>query len=254
MVDLVNELEGKVALVTGSARNLGRATAEELARAGAAVVINARQAKALAEEVADGIVRAGGRALPIVADITDEDAVQAMVEAAVAELGGIDILVNNAANRNATRFEQMDRATWDLAMGAAVAGAFNVSRACVPHMIARGGGAVVSMGGMTSYTGSPGRSHTMAAKAALQGLTRGLAIDLGPRNIRANFVVVGVFETERAGSSSVVPTHHEGISIPLGRKGAPQDIADLIRFLVGPGAGYISGQTIHVNGAAFCPP
>jgi 3-oxoacyl-[acyl-carrier protein] reductase len=253
MVDLVNELAGKVALVTGSSRNLGRATAEELARAGAAVVINARSARALAEEVADGIVRAGGRALPFIADITDADAVQSMVDAAVAEFGGIDILVNNAANRNATHFEKMDQQTWDMAMGAAVQGAFNASRACVPHMIARGGGSIVSMGGMTSYTGTPNRTHTMAAKAALQGLTRGLAIDLGPRNIRANYVIVGVFETERAGSSSVVPTHHDAIAIPMGRKGKPQDTSDLIRFLVGPGASYISGQTIHVNGAAYCP-
>jgi len=254
MVDLVNELAGKVALVTGSARNLGRATAEELARAGAAVVINAREAKALAEEVADGIVKAGGRALPLVADITDEDAVAKMMAAAKAEFGGIDILVNNAANRSAAYFPEMDRATWDRAMGAAVIGAFNVSRPCVAMMAERGGGAVVSMGGLTSYTGNAKRSHQMAGKAALQAMTRGIAIDMGPKNVRANMVVVGVFETVRSATSSVQHTMHDAIDIPLGRKGTPQDTADLIRFLVGPGATYISGQTIHVNGAAFSAP
>ncbi|MPY70823.1 MAG: SDR family oxidoreductase [Alphaproteobacteria bacterium] len=251
---MVNELAGKVALVTGSARNLGRATAEELARAGAAVIVNARQAKALAEEVADGIVKAGGRAMPVVADITDVDAVQRMVDAAVAEFGGIDILVNNAANRSASNFAALDRATWDNAMGAALNGAFNISRACVPLMAQRGGGAVVSMGGLTSYSGAANRTHQMTAKAGLQAMTRGIAIDMGPQNIRANFVIVGVFETERAGSSSVRHTMHDAIHIPLGRKGTPQDTADLIRFLVGPGATYISGQTIHVNGAAYSTP
>jgi 3-oxoacyl-[acyl-carrier protein] reductase len=254
MVDLVNELAGKVALVTGSARNLGRATAEELARAGAAVVINAVQAKDLAEEVAAGINKAGGKAIVCMADITDEAAVAKMMETIKGEFGGLDILVNNAANRSAAYFPDMDRATWDRAMGAAVIGAFNVSRPAVAMMAERGGGVVVSMGGMTSYTGNAKRAHQMAGKAALQAMTRGIALDMGPKNIRANMVVVGVFETERSATSSVQHTMHDSIGIPLGRKGVPQDIANVVRYLVGPGASYISGQTIHVNGAAFTAP
>lgn len=253
MVDLVNELEGKVALVTGSARNIGRATAEELARAGAAVVINALQSRDFCEEVAEGIVKGGGRAIPIVADITKDEDVARLVDEAASAFGGIDILVNNAANRSNIPFADLSLAQWEDALGATLQGAYRMSKACVPHMIARGGGSIISVGGMTSHQGAPRRAHGMAAKAGLQGLTRGLAIDLGPQNIRANVVVVGAFDTDRSSPSASKSAVPEGLNIPLGRKGVPQDIANLIRFLVGPGASYISGQTIHCNGAAYSP-
>lgn len=253
MVDLVNELEGKVAIVTGSARNIGRTTAEELARAGAAVVINALQSKDLCEEVADGIVKSGGKAIPFVADITKDEDVARMVDEAASAFGGIDILVNNAASRSNIPFVGLTLVDWEAALGAALQGSYRMSKACVPHMIARGSGSIISVGGMTSYQGGPGRAHGMASKAGLQGLTRGLAIDLGPKNIRANIVVVGAFDTDRSSSSASKSAVPEGLDIPLGRKGVPQDLANLIRFLVGPGASYISGQTIHCNGAAHMP-
>ena len=253
MVDLVNELAGKVAIVTGSARNIGRATALELARAGAALVINARQSKDLCEEVAHEIESAGGRALPIVADITDPDAVARMVGAAAAEFGGVDIVVNNAAIRGRKAFVELDSAGWETALGAGFNGAYLVNKACVPGMIERGGGAIIGIGGLNSYRGQPERSHGMASKAAHAGLTRGLAIDLGKHNIRSNFVVVGTVDTDLSGSSTAKTEAPDSSGIPLGRLGVPQDIADVIRFLVGPGAAYISGQTIHVNGAEHCP-
>jgi 3-oxoacyl-[acyl-carrier protein] reductase len=254
MADLVNELDGKVAIVTGSARNIGRATALELARAGAAIVVNARSSTALCEEVAHQIVAAGGRALPVVADITDADAVTRMVDAARTEFGGVDILVNNAAFRSRVPFVELDDATWDFTLGASFQGAWRMCKACVPDMIARGGGAIVGVGGLGSYAGQTARTHVMASKAGLGALMRGLAIDLGKHNIRANFVIVGHFDTEIAGSGSAKAKNVTDLSgIPLGRLGVPQDMADLIRFLVGPGAGYISAQTIHVNGAAFSP-
>jgi 3-oxoacyl-[acyl-carrier protein] reductase len=253
MVDMVNELAGKVAIVTGSARNIGRTTALELARAGAALVINARQSEDLCEEVAAEIVSAGGRALPFVADITDADAVERMVSAAVAEFGGIDILVNNAAIRGRKPFVDLDAASWDVAIGAAFQGAFLVTKGCVPHMIERGGGSIIGVGGLNSYRGQPERAHGMASKGGLGGLTRGLAFDLGKHGIRSNFVVVGTFDTDLSGSSTSKTEPPDAAGIPLGRLGVPQDMADLIRFLVGPGASYISGQTIHVNGAEHCP-
>jgi 3-oxoacyl-[acyl-carrier protein] reductase len=253
MADLVGELEGKVAIVTGSARNIGRATALELARAGAALVVNARQAKDLCEEVAKEITTAGGRAIPIVADITDPEAVDRMVGATVEEFGGIDILVNNAATRSSKPFEELDLETFRYATGTALEGSFLMSRACVSHIIKRGGGSIVGLGGLNSYRGHAGRSHVMAAKGGLGSLMRGLAMDLGKHQITVNSVVVGTFETERAGSSSSGSPQPDVSTIPLGRKGVPQDIADLIRFLVGPGSRYISGQTIHCNGAAYCP-
>ncbi len=253
MVELVYELAGKVAIVTGSARNIGRATAVELARAGAALVINARTSKELCEEVAHEIESAGGRALPFVADINDADAVARMVAAAKSEFGGVDILVNNAAARSHKPFVDLDDEAWDQALGAAFQGAFRMSKACVPSMIERGGGSIIGVGGLNAYRGQPERVHGMSAKAAHGGLVRGLAFDLGKHQIRANYVVVGTFDTELEGSSSAKTAPPSVESIPMGRLGVPQDMADLIRFLVGPGASYISGQTIHVNGAAFCP-
>ncbi len=253
MVDLVNELAGKVAIVTGSARNIGRATALELARAGTALVINARQSKNLCEEVAGEIVLAGGQAIPFIADINDEDAVERMVGATVSEFGGIDILVNNAAIRGRKAFVDVDANSWAEAMGAAFQGAFQITRACVPHIINRGGGSIIGVGGLNSYRGQPERAHGMASKAGLAGLIRGLAFDLGKHGIRSNFVVVGTFDTDLTGSSSSKAEKPNASGIPLGRLGVPQDMANLIRFLVGPGASYISGQTIHLNGAEYCP-
>ena len=253
MVGQERELADKVAIVTGSARNIGRATALELAEGGAALVINARTSKDLCEEVAHEIESAGGRALPFVADITDADAVERMVAAAKSEFGGIDILVNNAAARARKPFVELDTDTWHYALGAAFQGAFHMSKSCVPSMIERHGGSIIGVGGLNSYRGQPERSHGMAAKGGLAGLTRGLAFDLGKYNIRSNFVVVGTFDTELAGSSSSKTVSSDVSGIPLGRKGVPQDMANLIRFLVGPKASYISGQTIHVNGAAHCP-
>lgn len=253
MVDLVGELADKVAIVTGSARNIGRATAVELAKAGASLVINARQSKDLCEEVAHEIETNGGRAIPVVADITDAEAVDQMVDRAVSEFGGIDILVNNAAARSRKHFVELDTEAWHHALGAGFQGAFHMSKACVPSMIERKGGSIIGVGGLNAYRGHSDRAHGMAAKGGLQGISRGLAFDLGRYNIRSNFVVVGTFDTDLEGSSSANTPAPAISSIPLGRKGVPQDMADLIRFLVGPGASFLSGQTIHLNGAAFCP-
>ena len=156
MVDLVNELQGKVAIVTGSARNIGRATAIELARAGASLVINARTATALCEEVAHEIVSNGGKALPFVADITDADAVDRMVGATVTAFGGIDIVINNAAVRGRKPFVELDLESWRDALGAGFNGAFLVTQACVPQMIQRGGGSIIGVGGPELLSWSAG--------------------------------------------------------------------------------------------------
>ena len=252
MADMVNELEGKVAIVTGSSRNIGRATAEELARAGAAVVVNAVQAKDLCEEVAEGIRAAGGKAIPVMADVTDRASVNAMAEAAIKEFGGIDILVANAANRSNTPFDDLDWETWKRTIDISIHGTFHLAKAVVPAMKQRGGGCIVGVGGMSSLRGSPGRSHVMAGKMGLNAFIRGLALDLAKDNIRANQVVVGTFDTVRENNPSSAPiASGRETSIPLGRLGKPQDMADLIRFVVGPAAAYMTGQTIHSNGGAY---
>lgn len=251
---MVNELDGKVAIVTGSARNIGRATAEELAKAGAALVINSVQAKDLCEEVVESIRAKGGKAIPFMADVRDADAVNAMAAAAEKEFGGIDIMVHNAAVRNNTTFEDMTLETFSTTVDISVYGMFNLAKAVLPSMKTRGGGSIIGVGGMSSTRGSPTRSHTMAAKMGLNGFVRGLALDLAQYGIRANQVVVGTYDTVREGNPSSAPRaalNLNASNIPLGRLGAPQDMADLIRFVVGPGASYITGQTIHSNGGAF---
>ena len=255
MVDLVNELEGKVAIVTGSARNIGQATAEELARAGAAVVVNSVQAKDLCEQVAEGIRAAGGQAIPVMADVTDPDAVQALAEAAVREFGGIDILVCNAANRSNTSFDELDWDTWRRTIDISIHGTYHLAKAVVPSMRQRGGGSIVGVGGMSSLRGSKGRSHVMAAKMGMNAFIRGLALELAQDSIRANQVVVGKYDTVRENNPSSASRAQIAamgpVDIPLGREGEPQDMANLIRFVVGPGASYITGQTIHSNGGAY---
>jgi 3-oxoacyl-[acyl-carrier protein] reductase len=256
IMDRNNELVGKVAIVTGSARNIGRATAEELARGGASLVINSVQAEDLCNEVVDGIRANGGKAIPFMADVRDADTVQAMVAAATTEFGGVDIMIHNAAVRSNIPFDDLDWDTFKTSVDISIQGAFNLAKAVLPTMKQRGGGSIIGVGGMSSLAGSPGRSHVMAGKMGLNAFIRGLALDLAGDNIRANQVVVGTFDTVREGnpSSASMPAaavRSNTSKIPLGRLGVPQDMANLIRFLVGPGASYITGQTMHSNGGGY---
>lgn len=245
------ELSGRIALVTGSARNIGKSIAEELARAGASVVVNAMQSEDLCREVADGIRAAGGKALPFIADVRDPAAVQAMVDVAVETFGGVDILVHNAASRGRASIEDMDLDTFCKPIEISIMGFFHLVKAVLPSMKQREGGSIIGVGGMASTTGAPGRAHVSAAKMGQAAFVRGLAHDLGPYGIRANVVVVGSFDTDRANSPTSAVSAVEGVRIPMGRKGVPQDLANLIRFLAGPSASYISGQSIHCNGGAY---
>jgi 3-oxoacyl-[acyl-carrier protein] reductase len=252
MVELASELDGKVAIVTGSARNIGRATAEELASAGAAVVINALQAKDLCEEVAEGIRAKGGRAIPFIADCGKPDDVEALAQAAIKEFGGVDILVHNAATRNPKSFDDLTREDFQQVIDLSILGCFHLAQATVPSMRQRGGGAIIGVGGLNSYSGQKGRSHLMVAKAGLNMYIRGLALDLATDGITANQVVVGPYNTRAPDSLMTAEQIQARIDrVPVKREGLPQDMADLIRFLVGPGGGFITGQTIHSNGGTF---
>jgi len=243
------ELEGRVALVTGGARNIGRATALALAGAGAAVIVNCRSSRAEAEAVVAEIEAGGGKALCYLADVTDEAAVGAMVEAGVKRFGRLDILVNNAAVRDVTKIDDIDLATWRYVTGIILDGAFICTKAALAPLRASGAGAIVNIGGMSGHTGAAGRPHVIAAKLGLVGLTRGLAYDLAPDHITVNCVVPGLIDTQRGASSGSKTVHlREGI---LGRHGTPQEVADAICFLAGPRARYITGQDWHVNGGAY---
>jgi 3-oxoacyl-[acyl-carrier protein] reductase len=243
------ELQGRVALVTGASRNIGRAIALALAEAGAAVVVNTRTALDQARNVVKEIEKAGGRAVASLADVTDEQAVATMVRSTVDRFGQLDIVVNNAAIRDVTPLDKIDFATWRRITGIILDGAFLTTKAALPALRASEAGAIVNIGGMSGHTGAAGRPHVVAAKLGLVGLTRALAHDLAPDRITVNCVVPGLVDTVRGASSGQKTAHlHEPL---LGRRGKPEEIADVVRFLAGPRARYVTGQEWHVNGGAY---
>ena len=244
-----DDLSGRVAVVTGSGRNIGRAIALALAQAGAAVVVNARSSIAEADAVGEEIRRAGGRAAVILADVSDPKAAAALIDGSVGAFGRIDVLVNNAAVRKETDFANLHYAEWREIVSTILDSAYLCTHAALPHLIASGAGAIVNIGGLSSFTGAAGRAHVIAAKAGLVGLTRALAHDLARYGITANCVAPGMIDTSRA--SGKEPAHHARHAPLAGRRGRPEEIAALVRFLSGPNARYITGQTIHANGGLF---
>ena len=195
------ELAGRVALVTGSARNIGRAIAFELARGGAAVMVNARSSSAEADSVAEAIRAEGGRAEVTLADVAMPDAAAALVGATVAAFGGLDILVNNASVRREVDFAALDYEQWREILAITLDGAYLCSRAALPHLNAagaRGTGSIVNIGGLSAHTGSARRAHVVAAKAGLGGLTRALAHDLASGQVTVNCVAPGLIDTVRS--------------------------------------------------------
>jgi 3-oxoacyl-[acyl-carrier protein] reductase len=239
------ELAGKVALVTGASRNIGRAIALALAAAGAAVAVNARTAREDAEKVAQEIRGSGGKAEAYLADIVDAKAVNAMVEAVVKRFGRLDILVLNASVRKETPFIDMGFDEWKSLTAVTLDGSFHCAKACLPHMIKAGGGSIVTIGGMTALSGAKRRVHGSVGKFGLYGFTRALAKELGEHQIRVNCVAPGQMNTTRAADRAVRP---DVSNVPLGRRVEPEEIADAVRFLCGPGSKMVSGQLIYVDG------
>jgi 3-oxoacyl-[acyl-carrier protein] reductase len=246
-------LDGKVALVTGAVRRIGRAIALALAGDGAAVVINTRSSREEAEGVAAEIEAKGGRALVEIADVTDEAAVQAMVDAALARFGRLDILVNNAADRRQAPLTEIGLADWRHITGIIVDGAFLCARACLPPMVAGGGGTVINIGGVSGHTGAHGRAHVITAKAALVGLTKAIAVEFADRGVTANCVVPGKIGGARSRTAGEAPTMGGGAHPIVGRTGTPEEVAAVVRQLCLPQSRYITGQTIHVSGGMYLP-
>lgn len=239
-----NELAGKVALVTGASRNIGRAIALSLAQAGAAVGVNTRASKDDAEKVAQEIRAAGGQAEVYMADIVDPKAVNAMVDSLVKRFGRLDVLVLNASVRKETPFAEMSFEEWKSLTSITLDGSFHCVKACLPHLIKAGGGAIVTLGGMTALSGAKRRAHGSVGKFGLYGMTRALAKEFGEHKIRVNCVAPGQMNTARAPGRTVPDV----TNVPLGRRVEPEEIADVVRFLCGPGSKMISGQLIYVDG------
>jgi 3-oxoacyl-[acyl-carrier protein] reductase len=247
---MTKELSGKVAIVTGAGRNIGRAIALALADAGASVLVNARTNRAEADAVAREIVAMGGKALIHIGDVADPKAVQAMVDAAVNGFGRIDILINNAALRREKPFAEMDYAEWRAILDVTLDGTFHCTKACLPALRKSGAGRIVNIGGLSAHTGAKNRAHVVTAKAGIVGLTRALANDLAADGITVNCVVPGLIGTPRP-KDKPEPAHHLTHQTITGERGKPEDVAAAVRFLCGPGARYITGQAIHANGGAY---
>jgi 3-oxoacyl-[acyl-carrier protein] reductase len=242
---------GKVALISGAGKNIGRGIALDLARRGASIVVNGRSDRAAVDAVVAEINAGGGQAIGCLADVSDPQATERMVADAVAAFGGIDILVSNAGLRRQTPFLEMGFSEWREILSVALDGAFILARAAVPHMIARGGGAIVALSGVSTHVGTPNRCHVSASKAGLEGLMRALAVELGAHRITCNCVSPGAVDTVRGASAGVAPSSLADRGVPLGRKASVDEIAAAVRFLAGPDGRYITGQTLHVNGGVF---
>ena len=248
-----DELAGKVALVTGGARNIGRAISRALGAGGAAVMVNANTSEALGKETVKMIEDEGGRAALHVANVTDAGAVARMVDETVQRFGRLDILVNNAAVRVETPFEEITFDEWRRVLSIVLDGAFLCTQAALPHLKRSEAPAVVHIGGLTGHKGALHRAHVITAKAGLAGMTKALALDLAPHGITVNCVVPGTIDTQRGLPGAPERPEYRRSMPPLGRRGDPEEIAAMVRMLCGPDARYVTGQSIHVNGGGLMP-
>jgi NAD(P)-dependent dehydrogenase (short-subunit alcohol dehydrogenase family) len=243
----MGKLDGRVALITASGRNIGRACALRFASEGADVIVNARgnadEANAVAEEV-----RALGRnATAVVADVADPAGIQALVDRSLDAFGRIDVLLNVAAIRPHRPFLELRADEWQHVRSVILDGGLLLTQAVLPSMVEQGRGSVVFFVGDGAWAGGAQRAHVSAAKMGLVGLCRGLASEFAPSGIRFNVVSPGRIDTSR--DASWYPTSMTRVDdIPLGRLGSPDDIASACLFLGSDDSSYVTGQTLHVNG------
>ena len=245
----MGRLTGKVALVTGSGRNIGRTIILEMAREGAQVVVNTKANRSEAEAVAKEAQALGVKAINTLADVSDKTQVDAMFGQALAEFGQVDILVSNAAIRPQKSFTELSVEEWHQAIGVILDGAFYCTQAALPTMINNQFGRVIYITGDGAYSGVAKRAHVSAAKMGLTGLARGLASEFAEQHITFNIISPGRMDTTRNQSFYVDPAAMQKVDdIPLGRLGKPDEIAKACVYLASEDAAYITGQTLHVNG------
>ena len=246
----MGKLDGKVALVTGSGRNIGRATVLKLASEGANVVINARSNQAEIDAVAREAEALGVKALPVIADMGKKDDVERLATRALSEFGRVDILINNAAIRPHKPFTDITQQDWDMVRSVVLDGPLFLTQAVIGSMVRNNFGRIICFAGEGSFIGGKGRAHLSAAKMGLIGFVRGLATEFAPNNIRVNVVSPGIIDTRRDNPEWYMGRTQSAAGIPLGRLGKPEEIAATCLFLVSDDSGFITGQTFHVNGGS----
>jgi NAD(P)-dependent dehydrogenase (short-subunit alcohol dehydrogenase family) len=243
-------LEGKVAVVTGASRGIGRAIALELAGAGARVVVSSRKLESV-QAVAAEIGAAGGEALAIQAHVGHNEELEALVARTMEAFGRLDIAVNNAAtNPHFGPLLTADEGQWDKILDTNIKGAFRVCKAVVPHMEAQGGGKIINLTSIAGLRPSPGMGVYSVSKAALIALTQVLAVELGPANIQVNAIAPGIIKTRFSQVLWQTPNIAGPMlaHLPLGRFGEAQDVAGLALFLASSAANYITGAVFVVDG------
>ena len=243
------DLSGKVALVTGASRGIGRQTALTLAGAGAAVVLTSRGDAAAA--VADEIGAAGGQALALAADVADADAVHRVIEATLARFGRLDILVNNAGITRDQLLLRMKRDDWDAVVATNLTGTFLCTQSVLKTMLKQRSGRIISISSVVGQSGNPGQTNYAATKAGIIGFSKALAREVASRSITVNVVAPGLIDTDMTRDISQDAQANWASAIPLGRLGTPEDVAAAVCFLASDAAGYITGQVLAVNGGMY---
>src|SRR5437867_669340 len=248
---IMKELQGKVCLVTGATRGIGRAIAQALAREGADVLFSYQHSKEQAEEVCQTLRQQGVRSRAYQANAANSDEVQTMVKAALTEFGPISILVNNAGINRDKSFIKMPKAMWDEVLGVNLDGLFNTTQAVLPAMVELGWGRIINVSSIIGQMGNFGQANYAVTKAGAIAFTKSLAREFARKGITVNAVAPGFIETDMVRGMPTSALDQVKAMTPLGRLGQPEEIADAVIFLASPRSGFITGQVLAVNGGMY---